>query len=308
VTLQASAGNGATFSGWSEPSCSGASCTVMLNAARTVTANFAAGVVLSVAKAGNGGGLVYSTAVGINCGSSCSATVPPGTLVSLVAAPAPGASFIGWSDPACTGKVCQVAMSSARTLTATFGADATLSLAVLGSGTVTAAGGEISCSAVCSKVFPYGTSLVLTATPAAGFRFAGWSGACSGTANPCTVTMDAARSVTANFEQAPSFQLSVTVGAGGTVSSSPAGISNCSNGTCTALFVQGTPVSLSASPFQVPPSPAGRRLQRQRRLQRADDHQPQRQCQLRGGLYQLGGTIQRPERQRLRLPTAMCCC
>ena len=302
VTLQASAGNGATFSGWSEPSCSGASCTVMLNAARTVTANFAAGVVLSVAKAGNGGGLVYSTAVGINCGSSCSATVPPGTLVSLVAAPAPGASFIGWSDPACTGNVCQVAMNSARTLTATFGADATLSLAVLGSGTVTAAGGEISCSAVCSKVFPYGTSLVLTATPAAGFRFAGWSGACSGTANPCTVTMDAARSVTANFEQAPSFQLSVTVGAGGTVSSSPAGISNCSNGTCTALFVQGTPVSLSASPFSGSTfsswggdcsGSAGCSVQMTTNRSVS--------ASFRGGLYQLGGTISGLSASGLRL-------
>src|SRR4030095_5918505 len=41
-------------------------------------------------------------------------------------------------------------------------------------------------------------NVTLTATPAAGSTFAGWSGACSGTGS-CTVTMSAARSVTATF-------------------------------------------------------------------------------------------------------------
>jgi uncharacterized protein (TIGR03437 family) len=43
-----------------------------------------------------------------------------------------------------------------------------------------------------------GTVVTLTATPAAGSTFAGWSGACSGTGG-CTVTMNSSQAVTATF-------------------------------------------------------------------------------------------------------------
>ena len=54
----------------------------------------------------------------------------------------------------------------------------------------------------CAENFPGGTSVALTATPESGGTFAGWSGACTGTGT-CTVTMDAAKSVTATFNAAP---------------------------------------------------------------------------------------------------------
>ena len=41
--------------------------------------------------------------------------------------------------------------------------------------------------------------LQLTATPAAGYQFAGWSGSASGTENPLMVTMDSAKTIVANF-------------------------------------------------------------------------------------------------------------
>ncbi|MFN2590153.1 MAG: hypothetical protein ABR518_05240 [Actinomycetota bacterium] len=41
--------------------------------------------------------------------------------------------------------------------------------------------------------------MTLTATAASGSTFTGWSGACSGTAATCTVTMDAAKTATATF-------------------------------------------------------------------------------------------------------------
>jgi List-Bact-rpt repeat protein/uncharacterized protein DUF11 len=50
----------------------------------------------------------------------------------------------------------------------------------------------------CSDDYVDASVVTLTATPAANFHFAGWSGACSGTAT-CQVTMDQARSVTATF-------------------------------------------------------------------------------------------------------------
>ena len=67
-----------------------------------------------------------------------------------------------------------------------------------GSGTVTSTPAGINCGATCSASFTSGTSVSLTATPAAGSTFTGWNGPCSGTGT-CTVTMNSAISVTATF-------------------------------------------------------------------------------------------------------------
>jgi hypothetical protein len=65
-----------------------------------------------------------------------------------------------------------------------------------GSGTVTRSG--ISCPGTCSVGYAAGTSVTLTANPASGSSFSGWSGACTGTGT-CTVTMNANQAVTATF-------------------------------------------------------------------------------------------------------------
>jgi hypothetical protein len=65
---------------------------------------------------------------------------------------------------------------------------------------VTSAPAGITCSLVCTATFAAGTSVTLTATPGAGSVFAGWSGACSGSAS-CTVVLDQARAVTARFSR-----------------------------------------------------------------------------------------------------------
>src|SRR5439155_14993623 len=67
-----------------------------------------------------------------------------------------------------------------------------------GSGTVTSNPAGISCGTTCSASFLSGTVVTLTAAAAAGSTFAGWSGACVGTGT-CSVTMTAAKSVTATF-------------------------------------------------------------------------------------------------------------
>lgn len=72
-----------------------------------------------------------------------------------------------------------------------------------GSGTVTSTPAGIICGTSCSTSYTSGTSVVLTAIPASGFTFAGWSGACSGSGG-CEVTMTAARTITANFSAVPS--------------------------------------------------------------------------------------------------------
>jgi hypothetical protein len=91
-----------------------------MTSAKTVTATFTKGVVLTVNKGGNGSGTVTSTPVGISCGSVCTALFGQGTTVTLTAAPGTGSVFTGWSG-ACSGTgACTVAMKSAKTVTATF--------------------------------------------------------------------------------------------------------------------------------------------------------------------------------------------
>ena len=73
-----------------------------------------------------------------------------------------------------------------------------LSASTVGNGTVTSNPPGINCGVDCSESYGYSTLVTLTATPAAGSMFLGWSGACSGMGT-CTVTMMEARSVAAAF-------------------------------------------------------------------------------------------------------------
>src|SRR5437763_367061 len=67
-----------------------------------------------------------------------------------------------------------------------------------GRGSVTSSPAGINCGASCSRGFASGRLVTLTARPARGSGFAGWSGACSGKGG-CRVKMTADRTVTARF-------------------------------------------------------------------------------------------------------------
>jgi uncharacterized repeat protein (TIGR01451 family) len=73
----------------------------------------------------------------------------------------------------------------------------TLTVSTMGSGSVTADG--IDCPGDCSESYPEGTPVALTASAAPDWRFDHWSGDLTGSDNPATVTMSAARNVTAHF-------------------------------------------------------------------------------------------------------------
>ncbi len=66
-------------------------------------------------------------------------------------------------------------------------------------GTVSSNVGGIACGSICSTSFASGTLVTLTAIPVSGNEFIGWGGACRGYGNSCTVTMNVAQTVTANF-------------------------------------------------------------------------------------------------------------
>ena len=68
-----------------------------------------------------------------------------------------------------------------------------------GTGTVTSNPSGINCGTTCSRSFSGGTNVALTAVPASGSVFAGWSGGgCSGTGG-CTVQINDNRTITATF-------------------------------------------------------------------------------------------------------------
>ncbi len=86
----------------------------------------------------------------------------------------------------------------------------TVSKPGIGSGTVTSAPAGINCGTDCTENYNSGTSVTLTASPAGGSTFAGWSGSgCSGTGS-CTVSMTQDRNVTATFTLAAAADFSLT--------------------------------------------------------------------------------------------------
>jgi RHS repeat-associated protein/uncharacterized repeat protein (TIGR02543 family) len=91
-------------------------------------------------------------------------------------------------------------------------------------------------------------SVTLTATPATGSIFEGWTGACTGTVSTCTVTMDQTRNVSAHFAlmQMPLAVAKTGSGTGGTITSLQTGI-DC-GATCSAIYDWGTPVTLAVTP------------------------------------------------------------
>jgi uncharacterized repeat protein (TIGR02543 family) len=116
----------------------------------------------------------------------------------------------GWN---LTGATCSdgsrpdnVDLSAGETVTCTFTNTKQVTLTVnrtgTGNGTVTSNPAGINCGADCTETYNGNTVVALTATPAAGSSFAGWSGDCSGTDPTTSVTMNANKTCTATFNKA----------------------------------------------------------------------------------------------------------
>lgn len=103
-----------------------------------------------------------------------------------------------------------------------------LSLSMSGTGT-----GTVSSSPTGTS-FSAGTVVTLTASPAAGSTFTGWSGGCSGTSPACAVTMNSNTSVTATF----SLQTDTIIASAGTGGSiSPSGTVTVSPGSSQSFVI-----------------------------------------------------------------------
>ena len=149
----------------------------------------------------SGGGKVSSADRLIACGSKCAASYEVNTQVTLTAEADSGSVFAGWTG-ACAGQqaICTLTVNEALSVRANFAPFFKLVVKTAGSGSVTSSPAAIDCGATCSAKVASGTRLTLTAAPAAGQKFTGWSGSCSGALLTCTVTVNKDTQVQANFK------------------------------------------------------------------------------------------------------------
>jgi hypothetical protein len=208
IRLVAKAGADATFVGWGGRCRGTGPCEFIAHGDVTVTALFepvanpTSERTLTVTRTGTGS--VTSTPAGIACGRQCAKSFAKGREVVLKGAPATGSRFTGWSG-ACTGVgSCSVTMSTNRAVIAHFDkappTDPTLTVDPDGdgSGTVESEPVGIACGDQCAKSFPRDTTVVLTAKPDEGSRFAGWGAPC-GRARQCTISLQESVTVTVHF-------------------------------------------------------------------------------------------------------------
>ena len=150
-----------------------------------------------------------------------------GTVVTLTAVPDTGWQFDGWSgDLSGSTNPATITMNANKNVTATFSQlpvnQYTLTINTVGQGSVTLnpPGG----------VYDEGTVVTLTAAADSGWQFDNWSGDLSGSTNPATITMNANKTVTANFSE---------VGTTGTV-----GITDVYSGTSTSANRRALPFTM----------------------------------------------------------------
>jgi Glycosyl hydrolases family 28/MBG domain (YGX type)/Divergent InlB B-repeat domain/Bacterial Ig domain len=159
------------------------------------------------------------------------ASYPAGTSVQVTANPGIGYTFANFSGNL-TGSTNPVNLivNGNESVTANFTpTPCTLTINIVGSGTVTPASGS---SYTC------GTQVLVTATPGSGYSFGQFSGALTGSTNPQTITLNTNSTVTATFVQGTSCTLSTSVTGSGSITVSPSG----------TVFTCGTQLTITAVP------------------------------------------------------------
>jgi uncharacterized repeat protein (TIGR02543 family) len=255
VLFTAAPDAGQKFVGWTG-ACSGtqATCEVTIGGADvTVAAAFAPLGTFNVTVQRSGGGWVTSSPAGIDCGigqhRACTASFTEGTSVTLTGHPTGGNFLQTWTGDCTGGGDCVLLMNADKTVAASFQPSVVrLTVSVVGNGTVSDGGALVCTGGVCTADYPWGTPVTLTRTDGSNATFEGWGGACTGLDTTCAPAMTANRTVTASWHPT-TVNLNVTVtGAGGSVSSDPAGI-GCPED-CANSYPYAQHVTLTAAPTE----------------------------------------------------------
>jgi len=203
VDISATANPGYRFLNWTgdvaDPNSP--ATTVTMDAAKEVTANFEVVPTYTLTMAVNPvGGGTTDPAVGAHVYSE-------GTVVDISAIANAGYRFINWTgdvaDP--NSPTTTVTMDDNKTVTANFGPPPHYTLTMA----VNPVGGGTTDPTVGAHEYPEGTVVDISATPNPGYQFLNWTGDVVDPSSPTTtVTMDADKGVTANFEEITAFIIS----------------------------------------------------------------------------------------------------
>ena len=193
------------FSNWNNQCGTASKCDIPLFEDTTVTATFkkVSGTQLKIIKSKYG--VISSSPDGISCGNSFNSCTGSFDEVNLTATPNPGYTLKKWVGcPAPTDNTCSLTLTKKALVNAVFAKlpKYVLKIVKTKNGEITSDPAGLKCKATaktCSAKFVSGTRVRLTPNPLSGYRFTGWSGACTGTA-ACEVTMDAKKMVGAQFE------------------------------------------------------------------------------------------------------------
>jgi uncharacterized repeat protein (TIGR02543 family) len=226
VTVTATPNSGYNFVNWTENGTivsTSPTYTFVLNANRTLVANFAINSYTLALSANPTAGGATSGAGSFNAGTPVTATATPNT----------GYTFVNWTDNgvvASTNATYTFTLNANRTLVANFSAD-TYTVALSSNPT---AGGTTSGAGS----FNAGTSVTVTATLNTGYTFVNWTenGAITSTNAAYTFPLNTNRTLVANFS-ANGFTLNVTA-INGTVVKNPN----------QATYNSGSTVQLTATP------------------------------------------------------------
>jgi hypothetical protein len=198
--------------------------------------------------------IITSSPSGITCPGDCDGVFDASSTVVLTQVAPSTMAFVGWTAPCRSNlSTCSIKMMANTSVTATYAPILALYSSGNGMGTVTITSQPVfnayGRAGPHMLVVPYGTTLVMTAATGTYSAFNGWtgSGGCS-TASTCTVTMSSYTAIIATFTATGStMSLAAVVPlGGGTVTSSPAGIS-CSLGVCVSTFTTGASVTLTTA-------------------------------------------------------------
>jgi len=122
------------------------------------------------------------------------------------------------------------------------GQHASLTVAVAPSGSGTVTGSGISCEGDCWEVYTLNDTTVLTASAGLGYAFDSWTGCDSPAGEICTMTMDANKAVTANFQPVATLDVVIAPTGGGSVT----GDGIACPGDCSEIYGLNTVVVLDA--------------------------------------------------------------
>jgi uncharacterized repeat protein (TIGR02543 family) len=216
------------FVGWTGD-CAGADlvCALTLDANKQVTPRFVPTVAVTLDKTGEG--LVKVEATGLTCSAVCSATFDSGVETEVIAEPAPGYRFAGWTG-ACAGQEarCTVKPDTDVTLGVTFVRTHAVRMGAATGGQVLGAVGSASLPTPGPWLVDEGSVLSLLPVAQPGVRFSRWLSGCEGVGT-CELTVSAAMTVEPLFEPLPVFPLTVSVKGVGRVTSAPEGL-DCQSG------------------------------------------------------------------------------